>query len=303
MSSMIHSYPSIHTFGHKLLGKLFDSEVYIEEKLDGSQISFMKDSNGYHVRSKNKQIDINKPDSMFGMAIEQILTLNLCNDWIYRGEYLRVPHHNVLNYSRTPNKNIIIFDIERGNQDFLSYEEKKYEANRIGLEVAPLLAQFILTISREELYNELIKLFDTESILGGVNIEGVVIKNYKSFGEDDKVLMGKLVSEKFKEKHKIESKTGFSNIVEKIGKEYGTEARWEKAIQHLRDNGELEDSPKDIGILIKEIQDDVIKECREEITQELFSYFCRDIRNKLIAGFPEWYKKKLIVGDNVNGNI
>lgn len=302
--SLIPSYPSIHTFGHRLLEKLFDNEVYIEEKIDGSNVSFLKDSNNiYHARSKNKEIDMGAPDNMFGKAVEQITALDLHPGWIYRGEYLQKAHHNVLNYGRIPNKNIIIFDIEKGNQDFLSYEEKKDEAHRIGLEVVPLLAQFILTISREELYNELVKLFEIESILGGVNIEGVVIKNYNSFGEDDKVLMGKLVSEKFKEKHKIESQTGFLNIVEKIGKEYGTEARWVKAIQHLKENGELTDSPKDIGGLIKEVQEDILKECKEEISEELFKYFWRDIGRKTIIGLPEWYKKRLIIGEDSNGTI
>ena len=34
-----------------------------------------------------------------------------------------------------------------------------------------------------------------------------------------------------------------------------TEARWRKAVQHLREEGRLERSPKDIGALLVELQE------------------------------------------------
>lgn len=298
----IHSYPSIHVFGHKLLQNLFNSNILIEEKIDGSQLSFMHDGTNYNARSKGKDIDIDNPDNMFKLGIDNILTLDLHVNWIYRGEYLRVAKHNVLKYDRVPAKNIILFDIERDNQDFLSYKEMKEEAERIGLEVVPLLSSGDLSdMTREEIYDFLISLHNNKSILGDVLIEGVVIKNYNVFGADDKVTMGKLVSDRFKETHKVEWKIG-KDIIRVIIDSLKTDARYEKAIQHLRDSGELSESVKDIGPLIKEIQNDILNENREEIMERLFKHSWDGIRRGVVAGFPEWYKKRLMVGDGDESN-
>ena len=73
-----------------------------------------------------------------------------------------------------------------------------------------------------------------------------------------------------------------------------TEARWSKAIQHLRESGELTNSPRDIGGLIKEIQRDTLDECDDIIKDMLMSYAVPKISRGIIAGFPEWYKEQLM---------
>ena len=35
-----HSYPQIYNLGHKAIAGIFDDDVLIEEKIDGSQFSF-----------------------------------------------------------------------------------------------------------------------------------------------------------------------------------------------------------------------------------------------------------------------
>jgi hypothetical protein len=67
-----------------------------------------------------------------------------------------------------------------------------------------------------------------------------------------------------------------------------------KAVQHLRDVGTLEQSPRDIGNLIKEIQEDTKKECEEEIKKILFDHFWKNISRGITAGAPEWYKEELL---------
>jgi hypothetical protein len=137
---------------------------------------------------------------------------------------------------------------------------------------------------------------ENESVLGGVKIEGMVIKNYYRFGRDKKVLMGKYVSEAFKEVHGKEWKKNNPNsgdVVTKLINTYRTDARWNKAIQHMRDSGELTNSPKDIGELLKEINVDILKEEEENIKKELFKFAWPKISRGVIAGFPEYYKNKL----------
>lgn len=78
-----------------------------------------------------------------------------------------------------------------------------------------------------------------------------------------------------------------------LTKMYCTEARWRKAVQHLREKGELDDSPKDIGALIKEIPLDILGDSKENIKEQLFSFFWPKIKMGVTKGFPEWYKNQL----------
>jgi len=55
----------------------------------------------------------------------------------------------------------------------------------------------------------------------------------------------------------------------------------------------LENSPRDIGRLINAIQEDVAKECKEEIMEALWKYAWPNLQRGVIAGFPEWYKEML----------
>lgn len=80
----------------------------------------------------------------------------------------------------------------------------------------------------------------------------------------------------------------------RLAKVYGTQARWLKAAQHLRDAGTLDNSPRDIGNLLKEVVQDVSKECKEEIQQKLWEHFWPQLRRMLTGGLPEWWKERLL---------
>lgn len=304
-----HNYPSIFNLGHKAVADLLSVPVNVEEKIDGSQFSFGVDENGeLHIRSKGATINVDAPDRMFLTAVTTAKELTnaqlLHPGWTYRCEYLTKPKHNCLAYNRVPFRNLIIFDINRGHEDYLSYPDKNEESFRLSLETVPLLFCGMLT-DIESLKGVL----QTESCLGGPKIEGVVIKPtaYNLFGEDKKVLMGKFVSEEFKEIHTREWKNqnpSSVDILTSLGLTYKTNARWEKAVQHLRDGGTLKDSPTDIGALLKEVILDVEKECRDEIIQKLWAWAWPHLRRKVTAGLPEWYKDGLLQKqfDNINNS-
>lgn len=65
------------------------------------------------------------------------------------------------------------------------------------------------------------------------------------------------------------------------------------SVRHLRDDGKLQNAPQDIGPLLKEISQDVLKERAEEIKEELFKQAWPQISRGITAGFPEHYKQKL----------
>lgn len=287
----INSYPSVMQLGHKMIADIFSGTVLVEEKIDGSQFSFGVIGGELVCRSKGKQQLLDAPDDMFKPAIETAKSLDLHPDWVYRGELLNKPKHNTLVYSRVPEKNIILFDIQTGIETYMTPEEKRAEAERIGLECVPLL--YHGTVTDFEMFKTFL---DRESVLGGTLVEGVVIKNYALYTAEKKVAMGKYVSEKFKEVHagdwkdRNPSSKDFETIV--IEK-YRSEARWQKAIQHLREEGQLTDSPQDIGLLIREVPNDIKKECEQEIKDVLFAHFWSHISRGVTRGLPEWYKEEL----------
>lgn len=287
-----HSYPHIFALGHKNLTDLLNEEVLIEEKIDGSQFSFGRFDGELRCRSRGAQLNVIAPEKMFKQVVENVDKLDLHNGWTYRGELINKPKHNVLVYDRVPAQNVIIFDINTGHKYYLDYVSKVTEVKRLGLEVVP-----ILHIGRVDDVQLIRDLLDKVSCLGGQKVEGVVIKNYARFGLDKHVLMGKFVSEKFKEVHSKEWKKmnpGQGDIVIRIIEKYKTPARWSKALQHLRERGLIVDEPKDIGLLMKEVWPDVVQECKEEIKEELWKWSENHIRRGVTSGLPEWYKGLLL---------
>lgn len=290
---MINSYPSVFVLGHKAIEGIFSSSVIVEEKIDGSQFSFGVLDDELQCRSHGKQMLLDAPEKMFTKAVAVIREIApaLHPGWIYRGEYLEKPTHNTLSYDRVPAKNIIGFDIVTGTETYLTYAEKKAEFDRIGLETVPLLFEGIVT--GMDMFNSFL---DRVSILGASKIEGVVVKNYNLFTVEKKVAIGKYVSEKFKEVHAEEwRKTNPTkqDIIDALISEYKSPARWQKSIQHMREEGRLTESLVDIGTLMKEVPEDILKECKEEIMEKLFTHFWQNIRRGVTAGLAEYYKQEL----------
>jgi hypothetical protein len=191
-----------------------------------------------------------------------------------------------------PEGHIILFDVNTGEETYLDYPAVVTTANALGLEAVPLVAGLSSAPSMADLESWL----HTESVLGGQKIEGVVFKNYAQFGPDKKALMGKHVSEAFKEVHQGEWRKAnptSGDIFDTLVHQYRTPARWAKAIQHLDESGMLDTSPKDIGPLLKEINADVLKEEADAIKDALFKYAWPRISRGITAGFPEWYKNTL----------
>lgn len=296
----INSYPTVYNLGHKAIDGIFRDPVYVEEKIDGSQFSFGLIGGELVCRSKGKQLILDAPEKMFIQAIESVKQRQhlLHPGWVYRCEYVQKTKHNVLIYDRVPSGFLIGFDVAVGEESYLPYSAKQLEFERINLETVPLL--FHGTVPDVDTVRGFL---DTISVLGGNKVEGVVVKNYQMFTAEKKVAIGKYVSEAFKEvaggEWRKANPTG-ADLVTQLVTTYRTPARWQKAVQHLRDAGELQDSPKDIGPLMKEVNKDVLKEEEEAIKTFLFKYFWPKISRGLTAGLPEWYKQLLLEGAFTN---
>ena len=306
----LRSYPHVYNLGHRAVHDLLSGPVVVQEKIDGSQFSFgvtpapREDAKGsihphqfrLEIRSRGTDIDPDAPPKLFEKAVATVKALQgaLVAGWIYRGEVLDKPKHNALAYDRVPSGNVILFDVERGgDQDFADSIMLYGVAGVLGLESVPLLydgpgSALSLDILKDWLQRP--------SILGGQKIEGVVIKAYGRFGLDGKTLMGKHVSEAFKEVAGGEWKAAnphLGDIVAQLIARFKTPARWDKAVQHLAESGKLLDEPKDIGPLLGELRDDTLKECGDEIREALFKWGWPRIVRGVQAGFAQWYKEKL----------
>jgi hypothetical protein len=287
-----HSYPKIYNIGHRVVRGILTRPVQVEEKIDGSQFSFGVFDGELKCKSKGKK-QYPQTDKMFDRAIEQVLAVKdrLMPGWTYSGEYLSRPKHNTIAYERVPFGNIAIFDIRVDDEDYLSHAAKHREAHRIGFECVRLLHDGVIT-------REIIEgLLQNNSALGGSKIEGVVLKDYSHFDPSGKAIMAKYVSEAFKEKNDKSFRKRNPTGKDQLGllcDRYRSEARWEKARQHLRENGQLSDDPRDIPTLVKEVQRDLHEEEADEIKEHLFKWAWKHVGRKSVAGLAEWYKQKLL---------
>lgn len=284
-------YYGIRELGHRQIQTIFDSDVVIEEKVDGSQISFGVFNGNLEITSRRQPIV--GDNGMWQQAKSSIEAMKdlLVDGWIYRGEYLKSPRHNRIAYKRTPKNHIIIWDIETSPNCFLTVKEREIEANRIGLESIPVLFE-----GKVDSQQQLKDLLDRTSYFGDeVKIEGIVIKNY-SLEIHGHLMLAKFVSEDFQEKmskgRRSSSKPKVSFVQELID-ELTTEARWHKAVQHLKEAGEIKGEVEDIALLIKEIQKDVYEECEDYIREFLFEKSKREIQKGIVKGFASWYKEMI----------
>lgn len=303
IETKIKSYPKIFHIGERFVENLFEGEVEITEKVDGSQWDFGIDKDEELVmRSHGQDLTNLVVPKMFEIAkeqtdrIEKILREKDWKDIYFYSEFLSTPHHNVLNYERVPKNNLYLFGVMEGEKFVSDFDKLCWYADQLEIERPKLLYKG--EVKDVKTLEDLLK---NDSILGKVKVEGIVVKNYNqpTILTSNLILplcMGKYVREDFKEKHAKDWKKGHTSKgkLELFISQFQAEARWQKAIQHLEEKGELENSPRDIGKLMKEVQEDLEEEEKENIKDGLYKIFRGDILRTSTRGLPEWYKKKLL---------
>jgi hypothetical protein len=299
----ISTVPKIYRMGERWTNGILNGPVVIEEKYDGSQFTFGVVEGHLVCRSKSTIINQQDP-GMFNWAVctaKDLFQRGLLGEgWIYFCEYLAKPKHNVLSYSRTPKHWLVLYDAFSGpnspvpNQ-WLSPGGKIELANILELEPVQVIYS---GVDAGVPY----KFLETQSSLGGCMVEGVVIKNYgKPHGERGAAwpMTAKIVSDRFKEKMKckpMNPKAGPGEFVQSLINSLRTEARWLKAVQHLKEAGKLQGANADIGPLCREVQNDVLVEEGEWIANKLMEEFAKEISKGVVHGFAQWYQDKLANG-------
>ena len=220
----------------------------------------------------------------------------------FYSETLCRPKHNIIEYDKVPENHIAVFGVYNADkQVFLNYSGTKMLADQLEVDTVPLIVEGAYGFSDQKpMPIDVIKdLLERESYLGGSKIEGIVVRDVKKAVEYMGLLfpmaIGKYVSEAFKEKHdKGWKNKGSKNTWLEFMEIYRNENRWMKAFQHLRDEGLIENEPRDIGKLIIEAQEDITNECKAEILDWLWKIYGKQLLRHSIKGLPEWYKEKLL---------
>jgi len=308
--SSIPSYNKILTLGSAYTENALIGEVVIQEKVDGSQFRFGLDERGDLVVGTKGTIighpDENimfKPGAEYIFSIEKVIKDFFAPNTLFYAEYLQKPKHNVLVYEKVPTNHIVLFDVILGGK-YVDRGQLEWIANYLNIDVIPELFRGQLKDRAvgggySNPLDHLKRIIETTpSYLGNELVEGVVIKNYNQtilLGGRVFPLFTKFVRSSFKERHETEWKIKRpKESLQEYIEGFKSEARWQKAILHLREKGLLTQSPKDIGPLIKEIQNDILGEETENIKTFLFNKFKEDILRVSIKGCPEWYKEKLL---------
>lgn len=292
---MLRAFPKVFAIGTDYIRDIFSDEVEITEKVDGSQFAFGKVGGELFIRSKGAQLYVDNPEKMFSEGIDYVESIQdkLPEGVAFYGEYLKKPKHNTLKYDRVPRNHIILFGASTPAGDL--FDPRFYEyADILDLETVP---RHTATIGSPD---ELRALLEKVSVLGGASVEGVVVKNYqRKFllgGQPMPLMSGKFVSEAFKEVHRNRwgTEEKGSSKWATFCDSFRTDARWQKAVQHLAEVGELENTPRDIGKLLKEVNLDIEGEEKEAIKEFLWNENKRDIMKSAANGLPEWYKQQLL---------
>lgn len=246
-------------------------EVVVTEKIDGSQFKIHKDPQGVvWFGTKSRTI----PHDQFGGFIngtDALRELRWIPGWVYFGEYLARPKQNKLAYDRTPPHNVILFDVMDETGAYLPRESVVAEAVRLGLMVVPLVR--LDTLPLDDFAPDSLTVAEwlrEPSCLGGQTLEGVVAKVYH---EDGRLEQVKVVRTDFQEVGKKAVATGdVMDRVNAVGTAYLSSARWDKALQTVRDSGDLTGTKKDIGTCFRALNADLLTDCRPEMEQALAHY-------------------------------
>lgn len=273
---------------------------YIEEKIDGSQLSFYLNKTTGEVLFYNKGKQLQAMSKVFANTMSLLMRKKTQYNphLIYHGEAVTSRQHNVVKYNRVPKLYFVLYDVyDTVNSKWLSPNEKLQEGQRLDLEVTPLLyensnpgispdlvcTRFILEIESGKV----------TSLLGG-QPEGIVLK-HNAFSSEGKtqVLRYKTVLSKFQETHgkKISKERATpETIIHEIGRIYAAKPRFFKAYAHLRDASLLTSRPEeDLPKLKAELYEDLTRECKEEILECLWTELRPFLEKSTTEGIDKFY--------------
>ena len=256
-------YPKLLQLGESENKTVFDfpeDEVIIEEKVDGGNGRFRLHPDGF-IQFGTRNMELNSPTDPnqsdeaknYGAFIQYVKSIvkpeDLNPNYVYFGEIM-IKH--TLNYDWDTTPPFIGFDIGYVVQNiqtdgeeqmvFLNYDMKVAEFERLGLPLINLKFRG----KTKELKTEELTSFIEQSAYGGVESEGIVIKNYGRTNKYGRQMFGKVVTSQFKEVNKLAFRAfkKSHDETDRLVKELITPARIRKVILKETTEGGQELSKK-----------------------------------------------------------
>ena len=269
-------YPKISSSG---LAKPWNAGWYIEEKIDGSQLSFCRQEiTGVIFFNRGRPLE--PPYGVFQEAVFalQKITAGIPLNTVFHGETVTKLRHNVVRYGRLPRFFFVLFDVQNPDGSFASRAEVESYASQLNLECVQLLHAPCADLSIQP--QHVIPQLSTVSMLGGDAAEGVVVKHPafdKGHGHTSARKV-KVVRKEFKEQHKAKKdKLEGLSANEKlalIASWFPAEPRLRKAQQRLRDQGKEDASWHDV---LNEAKRDLEAECGDQLKDLLWACFGQEL--------------------------
>lgn len=277
---------------------------YIQEKVDGSQLSFCLDAFTGELRFFNRGKEKVAPYQKVFLRTITALQARLKNvdvdpDLVFHGEAVGSRKHNVTVYQRVPRYGFVLFGAQRGTE-YLNLDELRKVATRYDLE----LVHVIYENKDENLnpYEKISKLMETriESALGG-EAEGLVLKHPAFVKPNGAISTSKFkfVYPQFKEVHRKKQKKAVStpeDFLHDLVSWFNQDAWMSKAVFRLRDNGVIDPDCKDEEQrrrdrvrVQREMARDITEECADLLREELWQFFGPLVVKRVVKGAVEKY--------------
>jgi len=214
---MIRTLPSIEQGNDARLNNIIKgtSDIFFQEKIDGSELTIFKKDGELHYYNKNKKINPKgKP------WLNAYLSLNsqphlFKENYFYHGEAMTKKCTNVNPYERTPHFFWIVYEIVREDNYMLSPSEMNELLKGTNIETVETILTLNPEVYSKDDYNLSATISDimkdvSEGTIGsslGGKMEGVVMKTCRKMENDKyKVTRYKYVRPEFSEIHRDKSK-------------------------------------------------------------------------------------------------
>lgn len=291
-------YPKVRAIGQDGTEDILTKDrIYVQPKVDGSNVSVYV-FGGEPTRVARRTDFITSGARQFGEFVK----------WAEGNEeaWERIRS----DYALTPGEGFILYGEYAWNQNKLKYDEKKpfilfdaffithhtpdgqfcdpysvrFLANMTGCEIIPTIYEGPGVGLRLE---ELEAMSQRTSFLGGCDEEGIVVKHYDTLTRYNRPYFCKIVTERFKEVQKTKDPQNVAT--EELGiwiaDSFFTQARLEKAIQRMKEDGtwKEENVRSNIGPLIGVVSQDIHEEHWEDIKEYAAKFAWKSGAKKIAA--------------------
>lgn len=274
-------------------------DIVIQEKIDGSNVSFMNDNGVLRIFSRRNELNLLASDfkgfEAYMREKEQHYLSIIPNKTIVFGEWLgmaKIPYNGVAQQGKIARlwlfdaATIILNefgnDYDEGNRTWYTLNDFVELAEKLDEKIVPILSFEKYDDNKD--YHTLIT--KVSNIHDDSYMEGVVIKT-----TDGKKRM-KWVGEKFSEAQNVKFKPKQLSFADKIIDTYFTRARFEKFETKMLEDGILQSLDRDNktrGLYYKNANN-VVEDILKEESEQIFSEFKKIMMKSISKKITEFYE-------------